>query len=150
MLELSLPDTLFNKQKVFSLNNGVLSPHIEENKRKAVIVYDLPAQVLPEPIKAMLDKLIQACQFKPEETIYLNARYAGDTSLGQLQSTYSPTMVLLFGEPNISRNLPKLKKNLAYEFSGVKVLNAESLELLVKNDAAKKTLWGVLKKMLDI
>ena len=150
MLELSLPDTLFNKQKVFSLNNGVLSPNIEENKRKAVIVYDLPAEVLPQPIKEMLEKLIQACQFKPEETIYLNARFAGDTSLGQLQSTYSPAMVLLFGEPNISRNLPKLKKNFAYELNGVKVLNAENLDMLVKNDAAKKTLWGALKKMLSV
>jgi hypothetical protein len=150
MLELLSPDLLFNKQKVFHLNNGVLNTITEVNKRKAVVVYDSPAEVLPQPIKEMLDKLIQACQFKPEETIYLNARFAEDTSLGLLQNQYSPVMVLVFGEPNISRNLPKLKKNYPYELSGVKVINAESLETLVKNDAAKKVLWGVLKKALQL
>jgi hypothetical protein len=150
MLELLSPDLLFNKQKVFHLSNSVLNTITNTDKRSAVIIYDLPAEVLPAPLKEMLDKLIQACQFKPEGTIYLNARFSADVSLGHLQNTYNPTMILVFGEPTISRNLPKLKKNFPYELSGVKILNAESLEALSKNDAAKKALWGVLKKMLGI
>ena len=150
MLQLLSPDLLFNKQKVFHLNNGVINTTTEVNKRKAIVVYDLPAEVLPQPIKDMLDKLIQACQFKPEETIYLNARFADDITLGHLQNKYSPVLMLLFGEPNISRNLPRLKKNFAYELSGLKVINAEGLETLVKNDSAKKVLWGVLKKSLGL
>ena len=150
MLELLSPDLLFNKQKVFNLNNGNYAPIIEINKHKAVIVYDLPAEVLPQAIKEMLDKLIQACQFKPEETIYLNARFAGDITLGHLQNKYNPVMMLVFGDCAISRNLPKLKKNFAYELSGVKIVNTDNLEVLVNNAAAKGVLWGVLKKCLGL
>ena len=150
MLELSAPHLLFNKQKVFNLNNGVSSTITEVNKRNVVIVYDLAAEVLPQALKEMLDKLIQACQFIPEETVYLNARSAGDISLGHLQNKYAPVLMLIFGEPNISRNLPKLKKNFAYEINGVKVINAEGLETLIKNDAGKKALWLSLKKALGL
>ena len=110
----------------------------------------MPAEVLPQPIKEMLDKLIQACQFKPEQTVYLNARFTDDITLGHLQNKYTPILLLVFGDPVISRNLPKLKKNFAYEMNGLKIINAEGLETLVKNDAAKKVLWGVLKKGLGL
>jgi hypothetical protein len=150
MLELLSPDLLFGKQKVFHINDSVSTTITKANKRNAVIVYDYAAEVLPQPVKEMLDKLVQACQFKPEQTIYLNARFTGDVSLGHLQNTYSPTMILIFGDVNVSRNLSKLKRNFAYDLSGVKIVNTEGLETLLKNDAAKKALWGVLKKMLGI
>ena len=150
MLELNTPDLLFNKQKVFQIHHSVTATISNIDLRKAVIVYDMPAEVLPPPTKEMLDKLTQACQFKPEETIYLNARFIEDISLGQIQNQYNPTVVLVFGDVSISRNLSKLKRNYPYEFSGTKVLNAEGLETLVKNDAAKKALWMVLKKMLGL
>ena len=149
MLELLAPDLLFIKQKLIH-PNSVTNTTTEVNKRSAIIVYDMPAEVLPQPIKEMLDKLIQACQFKPEQTVYLNARFTDDITLGHLQNKYTPILLLVFGDPVISRNLPKLKKNFAYEMNGLKIINAEGLETLVKNDAAKKVLWGVLKKGLGL
>jgi hypothetical protein len=150
MLELLSPELLYNKQKVYHVQDGVATTISKTNLRKAVIVYDLPTETLQQPLQEMLDKLIQACKFKPEETIYLNARFTTDTSLGALQNKYNPVAVLVFGDVPISRNLAKLKKNFAYDLNGVKVVNTDSMEVLVKNDAAKKALWGVLKKMLGL
>jgi len=150
MLELSSPDLLFNKQKVFHLIDSVTKTTIEKSLRKAVIVFDVTPEIIAPAMTEMLDKLIQACRFKPEETIYLNARFASDVSLITLQNTYQPDVVLIFGDVVISRNLTKLRKNFPYELNGVKIVNAESMELLLKNDAAKKALWGVLKKMLNL
>jgi hypothetical protein len=150
MIELLQPDLLFNKQKVFTIQDSVNTTISNVEPKKAVVVFDLVSETMPQPIKDMLDKLIQACQFKPDETIYLNARFAGDVTLGHLQNTYNPKTVLVFGDTEVSRNVTKLKKNFPYDLNGIKLLNAESLEMLVKNDAAKKTLWGVLKKMLQL
>ena len=150
MLELSTPDLLFNKQKVFKLRHSVENTITKGNKLKAVVVYDLPTEVLPQPTKEMLDKLIMACQFKPEETVYLNTRFTSQISLGEIQNKYGDVAVLAFGEVNLSRNLSKLKKNFAYELGGIKLVNTDSLDTLMKNGEAKKVLWGVLKKMLGI
>ncbi len=150
MLELLSPELLFNKQKVFHLNVSVEKTLTDTKPHKVVVVYNQPAEILPPAMKEMLDKLIQACQFKPEDTIYLNAGFNPDISLGNIENEYHPNAVLIFGDVEISRNLTKLKKNYPYELSGVKVLNAESLDTLLKNGEAKKVLWGVLKKMLGI
>jgi hypothetical protein len=80
----------------------------------------------------------------------LNARYIPGISLGNLQNEYKPQAVLIFGDVNISRNISKLKKNFVYELSGVKIISTDSLDTLMKNDAAKKALWIALKKMLGI
>ena len=150
MLELLSPELLFNKQKVFHLNVNAENTTAEPATHKAVVVFNQPAETLPAPTKEMLDKLIQACQFKPEETVYLNTHFNPDISLGNIQNEYKPLAVLVFGDVEISRNLTKLKKNYPYELNGLKVLNAESLDTLLKNGEAKKVLWGVLKKMLGI
>ena len=150
MPELLSPEMLFNKQKVFHLNDGVSKTVTSPDMRKAVILFDQPTETLPAPVKEMLDKLIQACKFKPEETIYLNTRFTPDITLGNVQNEYHPEAVLVFGDVSISRNISKLKKNFVYEFSGVKVVNTDSLDTLMKNGEAKKVLWGVLKKMLSI
>ena len=150
MIELLQPDLLFNKQKVFTIQDSVNTTISNVTPKKAVVVFDLVSETMPQPIKDMLDKLIQACQFKPDETVYLNARFTDDVTLGHLQNTYNPKTVLVFGDTEVSRNVTRLKRNFPYDLNGIKVLNAESLEMLVKNDAAKKTLWGVLKKMLQL
>lgn len=151
MLELSAPDLLFNKQKVFSLNVSVNQTITEPNlKKRAVVIFDQPTETLPAAVKEMLDKLIQACKFKAEETVYVNAHFEPGISLGKIQNEYSPSVVLVFGEINISRNIIRLKKNFVYELNSVKIVNTEGLDVLVKNDAAKKALWGILKKMLGL
>ncbi len=150
MLELLSPNLLFSKQKVFHLDVSVNKTVSTSGQRKAVVVYSQPEETLPAAMKEMLDKLIQACQFKPEETVYLNARFIPDITLGNLQNEYKPDVVLVFGEVSISRNLSKLKKNFPYELSGVKIINTDSLDTLMKNGEAKKMLWIVLKKMLEI
>ena len=150
MLELLSPNLLFNKQKVFHLNDSVNKTVTNQPERRAIVIYDQPSETLPDSMKEMLDKLVQACQFKPEETVYLNARFAPDISLGDLQNEYKPEAVLVYGDINISRNISKMKKNFVYELNGVKIINTDSLDTLLKNGEAKKVLWGVLKKMLGI
>lgn len=150
MLELQSPELLFNKQKVFHLNVNTETVPTTANLRKAVVVFNQPFETLPAPLKEMLDKLIQACKFTAEETVYINTHLNPDTTLGKIQNEYNPEAVLVFGEVELSRNLTKLKRNLVYELNGVKIVNAEGLDVLVKNDAAKKALWAVLKKMLDL
>jgi len=150
MLELLSPNLLFNKQKVFQLNDSVNKTVTGTEVKRAVVVYDQPSETLPAGMQEMLDKLVQACQFKPEETVYLNARFTPEICLGDLQNEYHPEAVLVFGDISISRNIARMKKNFAYELSGVKVINTDSLDTLLKNGEAKKVLWLALKKMLGI
>jgi hypothetical protein len=150
MLELLSPNLLFNKQRVFHLNDSVNKTGSSLSACRAVVIYDQPAETLPAGMKEMLDKLVQACQFKPEETVYLNARFVPDISLGDLQNEYKPEAVLVFGEVSISRNISKMKKNFPYELNGVKIINTDNIDTLLKNGEAKKVLWGVLKRMLSI
>ena len=150
MLELLSPNLLFNKQKVFHLNDSVNTTVTHKAIPKTVVLFDQPTETLPQAMKEMLDKLTQACQFKPEETIYINTRFTPDISLGNLQNDYKPAVILVFGDVSISRNIAKLKKHFVYELNGMKIVNTDSLETLMKNGDAKKVLWGVLKKMLGI
>lgn len=150
MLGLNAPDTLFNKQKLVRFNTNVDNKTEHAIPCKVAVVYELQAKELPTATKDMLDKIIMACRFKIEEAVYINRHLVADTSLGVLQSEFSPVLVLVFGDISVSRNLTKLQNNVPYVINGMHVICMESITSFSKNDAAKKTLWALLKKVLGI
>jgi hypothetical protein len=150
MIQISAPEALFSKQKVFRFDKNVDKGSDIRSVYKVVVIYETPQPELPAAQNDMLLKLIAACQFKQEEVYYINRSLLEDISLGNLQNRFSPQFILIFGEINLSRNITGIKKNAVYQLSGVKVIYTDSLVTLEKNPQAKKTLWGSLQKMLEI
>ena len=147
MFQIQQNASLFNGQKVFSITKNV------ENKNKevikAVVIYENSSDVLASSLKGMLDKLMSACKFNIGEILFLNANN-NEISLGQIQSSFHPDLILLFGEIAGSKNIIKFQKNIAYEMNGTKIIRTESLENLEKVKGEKGKLWEVLKQTLKI
>ncbi|MCX6199314.1 MAG: hypothetical protein NTY88_08860 [Bacteroidetes bacterium] len=120
-----------------------------EEKIKAVGVYDNASTDLPSTFQEMLDKLMSACKFNTNEISFLNIK-ANEVSVGQLQSCFNPELILLFGEMTGSKNMTKLQKNISYELNGTKIIRTESLENLERIKGEKGKLWEVLKQTLGI
>ncbi len=148
MIKLTNADLLFEKQPVYRVltSKSALSatPH------KVIIVYRSAAAELPASQKEMLEKLVVACKYKVEDVVYVNTGISGEMSLGVLKATYSPEVVLVFGEVKVSHNLPALKRNQPFELNGLKVLQAEELDKLHSNAKEKGVLWVGLQKMMAL
>jgi hypothetical protein len=114
-----------------------------------VIEYENQAPLLPQPLKDMLDKIMQACLFKTDEVIYLNHK-PEPRSFSNISSNYQPEIILVFGDINLSHNLAPLIKNRPYEINGVKVLRTENLEKLDQMKAEKSALWTSLQSMFTL
>ena len=147
MFQIQQTASLFSGQKVFRISKDV------ENKNqeaiKAVVVYENSSDNLSSVFKEMLDKLMKACKFNPNEVLFLNIK-DNEVSLGQIQSSFNPQIVLLFGEIAGSKNMIKLQKNISYEMNGTKIIRTESLENLEKVKGEKGKLWEVLQQTLNL
>ncbi len=147
MLTLSSPGTLFQNKKIFHVNGYTDEKFL---KASVILLYEYAEPELPEQLKTMAVKILQACQFKPEETVFVNIKHEKNTSLGAILKRYNPELILVFGNINPSRNIAALKKNIPYTFGNLKLLRAESFDYLEKNPPEKQALWLSLKKMLGL
>jgi hypothetical protein len=148
MMELSNPAALFGGQKIYRLPANVEKPgHLKPYK--VIVVYGFSAPVLPAHLQALADKIIDSCRFSNNEALYVNAE-AAEISLGWLQNSYSPHLILVFGEIGLSRNLSALKKNVACQINGVKIIKTDTLEQLDKSKADKTAFWGALQKSMGL
>ncbi len=147
MLQIQQTASLFSGQKVFRILKNV------ENKNqeaiRAVVVYENNADTLSPSLQEMLDNLMKACKFNVSELLFLSNK-ENEVSIGQIQSSFNPQILLLFGEIAGSKNMIKLQKNVSYEMNGMKILRTESLENLEKIKGEKGKLWEVLKQTLNI
>lgn len=149
MLQLTSPQHLFNKQKVFQTTAAVENLSSNTKQARVVIVFESSTPELPANLKEMIDKMISACKYKPEDAVYINGTNT-NYSIGRIQNQYRPETILIFGNISLGKNISCLNKNIGYELSGVKVLWAESLANLEKNANEKKVLWGALQRMLGL
>ncbi len=147
MFQIQQTASLFSGQKVFRISKNV------ENKNqeaiKAVVVYENSSDNLSPTLQEILDKLMKACKFSITEVSFMNNK-GNEVSIGQIQSSFNPQIVLLFGEIAGSKNMIKLQKNISYEMNGTKIIRTESLENLEKVKGEKAKLWEVLKQTLNI
>ncbi len=150
MIKIAATNTLFNRQKLFKTgrDTGTVKRFSAEGKNMAV-VYAHAEKELPAAVKEMLDKIIVACKFKPEQTIYLNNKF-NKLSIGELLNANPLSLVIVFGEVALSRNLAKLKKNEPYEMNGTIIIQTEPLSKLHADKKEKDLLWKVLKKTINL
>ena len=152
MIQVTKPHLLFKGQKVYHLPKDVENQQngaINGSFAKFIAVYESDSSELIPSRKEILDKLIIACKYNPEQVVYVNVGMKTAT-LSNLLVQYSPEVILIFGEIEISRNMTNLKKNYPFEINGVKILQTETLEKLEKVTGEKSLLWASLKRMLNI
>lgn len=151
MIKISHPELLFNGEKLFrsSLSSTLLKDNKLNRKNKLVLAYDNSGTELSADHKELLEKLASACKYSIDQTLLLNLAMEKG-SIAEIQNNYNPNVILLFGDVKVSRNITGLRKNFPYNFGGVKVLRAESLEKLQKDKSEKSALWGSLQEMLNL
>ena len=152
MIKLNSAELLFDKQKVYAqtagVNNSKLSADIKPDT-KAVLLYSSADATLPAPQQEMLDKMMAACKFTPQQVQYVNITHS-PLSLGDVLAIGGLQLVLVFGKYEGSRNMIGLKYNLPIPISGVEVLLTDSLEKLMAEPKLKGSLWNALKVALNI
>ncbi|MES2621518.1 MAG: hypothetical protein V4615_11765 [Bacteroidota bacterium] len=116
---------------------------------KFIAIYEADSLELTPSRKEILEKLTAACKYNPGQVVYVNSGL-DKVALNNLLTKYSPEVVLVFGDIEVSRNLTNLKKNYPFEINGVKILRTETLENLEKVASEKSLLWTSLKRMLNL
>lgn len=148
MEKLEAPELLFSKDGVYSLSRQT-DKKIDLASKRLVILYQNARPELNNATQTMLDKLVNACKFRKEEVLYIYAGN-GEMSLGEIQRTHAPEMVLILGNVPPSRNAQLLLKNHPYEMNGAKVIRTDAPEKLEGNEREKTALWRVLKNCLNL
>lgn len=152
MIKLDSPELLFDKQKIYMhLTNAGQNddlPRINDDTA-ALVLYAAKNSEISDSQKEMLDKMMAACKFKPNQVQYMNVNGV-KVALGQLLGNKTPKLVLLFGKLPLSGNLGQLAKHQPVTLNGVDVILTEQLDKLEVSNADKSALWNTLKMVLNI
>lgn len=152
MIKLNSAELLFDKQKVFVKTSTVNKTKLSANNQadtQAVLLYKADGDILPDAQREMLEKMMAACKFKPEEVQYINLKN-DEATLGDVLAMNGLRLVLVFGKYEASRNMAALKLNVPVNLSGVEVLLTDSLEKLSTEPKLKGNLWNALKGALRL
>jgi len=154
MLQITQPATIFNKQKIYSTGNGVENKTMTGVEVKAgkevVILFSQPtSETLKGEERTQLIKIITACKLKEEDIVLVNTAFAKTASLSWLRGNFPVKTVIVFGEIAVSKNL-QLKKHVAYNIDGIKMVKSEPLTKLLTSGADKKALWEELRVVFEI
>ena len=152
MIKLELPELLFDKQKIYGHLTDVEKKEtqlIVNDETEALVLYEAKNSEITGSQKEMLDKMMVACKFTPNQVQYMNVNGA-KIALGQLLGSKVPKLVLLFGKLPLSGNLGQLAKHQPVNLGGVNVILTEQLDKLEVSNADKKGLWETLKMVLNI
>ena len=152
MIKLNSAELLFDKQKVYAQTGAVNKSKLSADNKadvKAICLYNSAETSLSAPQQEMLDKMMAACKFQPDEVQFVNISSSAIT-LGDVLAIDGLKLVLIFGKFEASRNMIALKYNLPIPISGVEVLLTDSLEKLMAEPKLKGTLWNALKLALGL
>ena len=97
----------------------------------------------------MLNKLVLACKFLLNDTVYLNASEVNAT-ISMLQNIYQPKLILAMGEVNLGAHLNMLPKYSAAEINNTYIIKTATPLRLESSKSEKETLWKTLKTSLNI
>ncbi len=152
MIKLNSAELLFDKQKLYAQTAGVNKSELSADNKadvKAVLLFNSAESSLPAAQQEMLDKMMAACKFEPNQVKFINLAHTS-LSLGDVLSVEGLKLVLIFGKYDASRNMIALKYNLPIPISGVEVLLTDSLDKLMAEPKLKGTLWNALKVALGL
>jgi hypothetical protein len=152
MIKLNSAELLFDKQKLYAQTAGVNKSELSADNKvdmKAILLFNSAESSLPAAQQEMLDKMMTACKFEPNQVKFINLAHTS-LSLGDILSVEGLKLVLIFGKYDASRNMIALKYNLPIPISGVEVLLTDSLDKLMAEPKLKGTLWNALKVALGL
>lgn len=154
MLQIRRPATIFDKQKVYSTGNGVENKTMTgvevKTGKEVVILFSQPAtEILKGEERTQLIKIITACKLKEEDIVLVNTAFAKTALLSWLRKNFPVKTLIVFGEIAVSKNL-SLKKHIAYNIDGIKMVKTEPLTKLLTSGADKKALWEELRVIFGI
>ncbi len=154
MLQITRPDLLFAKQKVFNITTGVENPKpigIQGKKgSETVILYSFTSrEILGGEERTQLFKILTACKLTESEVTLVNLAFAPQASVSWLRSQFPVKTLIIFGDLPVGRNL-RVSKNHTFNIDGINVIRSESLTTLLTSAADKKALWEELKIVFGV
>lgn len=149
-----IPPSVFLTEKLYQL----VDTEIKAEQKQVVVLYNYTTQdknfkyEIPESDTILLNKILQAIQVLPNQTLVLNiANKALAITFAQLQQNIAPKYIIGFG---ISPNQIHLQVNIEYyqplNFRECNLILSHSLATIAADSDKKKQLWTSLKKMFDI
>ena len=120
-----------------------------ENRKGVVVLVTLPDDQFRQlPKLELLQKMLAAIGFKPEDVVYVNNISGGIASFEELQSLLSVKYIISFAS-RIDTKLPHDKFTLynPVKVADVPVVFSQSLEVLEKDVEHKKKLWAVFQQV---
>jgi hypothetical protein len=154
MLQITRPDLIFEKQKLFRTQRDVENKdkrgiQIKDGK-EVIVLYSSPDnEALAGEERTQLFKIVNACKLKEEDVVLVNAAFAKNFSINWLKSNFWLKTVIVFGDIALSKNLV-IRKHVAYNIDGVNIVKSESLTKLLTSAADKKALWEELRKVFGV
>ena len=108
-----------------------------------------PTDKLPDELTAFLRKFIEGgMKLDPEKVLTANICYT-DASLRKLSEQAKARIVVIFGLKWLDGlHNANIRKNEIVKLYGMKVLVTDPLDIINTNDAAKKSFWVELKKLI--
>jgi len=151
MIKFHSVSTLFKGQKLYHINGERNLAALAQSKVKAIAIFDISEHETPPNITELLNKLFLACQFKLDEMLFVNRHLMPKLKLGDLQSRFAPSLILVFGNILSLPNITGLSKNIVLELNGLKIIYTDDVLTFEKNQKGEKgKLWSNLQKSLAI
>src|ERR1043165_2100827 len=154
MLQISRPDLLFSKQKLFNTGTGVENVKgtgiQAQNGKEVVALYSFAAKAhLEGEERTQLFKILTACKLKEEDVVLGNLAFASQASVNWLRQQFPVKTLIIFGDLPVGRNL-QVAKCHTFIIDGVNIVRSEPLSKLLTSAADKKSLWDELKVVFGV
>lgn len=121
-------------------------PTAGENLKHCIVLVDSTEELLEEPLKDFLYKIIGAVKRNPEDVLLANCHEASTDQIEALLANNNHKHILSFG----TQVLTELKDAQPYEIHKPKyvaMLKADPLSEIASNVDKKKALWKALQEM---
>lgn len=149
VLKVNYPELLFDRQRIYRISSVVDKNLTASRSAKLLVCYSSKTELTVQHSE-MLSKLIAACKVSDADVQYLNLcneMY----SFSDLLKSYSPEVVLVFGEVPFRSNMATLFKNHIFEIGDSKLLRTDAIEDVFSNKKGEKnSLWAALKQLYKV
>ncbi len=124
-------------------------PTAGNNLKHCIILVDSPEELLEEPFKVLLYKIIGAVKRNPEDILLANCRDAGKDQIEALLANNNHKHLLAFGT-DVLTELTGIQPYTIHKPEYVAMLKADSLSEIASDVDKKKALWKALQVMFTL
>ncbi len=149
MLEINHPVLLFQNQKIFVKKRQNLPKNEWLKGADVVVIFFEKNNEWKQDWEEMLNKLVAACGFKPENMLRINVA-SERFVLSEIQKEINTKLMLLFGDFSITNNMSEIPRNFPFCLSGSVIIRTVDLSGIVTDKIQKSKLWGALQSGLNL